>query len=326
MKNDRRLKKACFLWGAAGIVLLLLSCFIGKYGIVWKNLFDAGSMDRQVFLRLRLPRSLMAFLAGAMLSLAGSVYQTVFRNPIASPDVIGTASGASAGAAFGILFLGSGALSVTGCAFAGALLAVAACLLLGRATGKHSAVSLLLCGMVVNALCQAVLMYLKLSADTEHQLAAIEFWLMGGFSDVTSEELLRALPFAAFGTAGIFLMGKRILLLMLDDDEAAMRGMSVPAVRSYALLCATLVTAGIVSSCGLISFIGLIPPHMARLTGKTNSRRVWLLSMFMGGALLTGSDILARSITASEIPVSVITSFIGAPALFVILCGKRRAE
>ena len=319
-----RLKKACLYWGAAGIGLLLLSCFVGKYTLSWEKLMISGSMDRRVFLRLRLPRGLMAFLAGAVLSLSGSIYQTVFRNPIASPDVIGTASGASAGAAFGILFLGGSTLAVTGSAFAGALIAVAACLLLGRATGKNSAVTLLLCGMVVNALCQAILMYLKLTADAEHQLAAIEFWLMGSISDVTGEKLLRVLPFAAIGTMGIFALGRKILLLTLDDDEASMMGVSVPMVRCAALVCATLVTAGVISSCGLISFIGLIPPHMARLTGKTNSRRVWLLSMLMGGALLTGSDILARSIAEAEVPVSIITSFVGAPVLFALLRGKGR--
>lgn len=325
MKTERvRLKRACILWGAAGVMLLLLSCFVGKYALSWDKLLLPASMDRRVFLRLRLPRGLMAFLAGAVLSLSGSVYQTVFRNPIASPDVIGTASGASAGAAFGILFLGAGALAVTGSAFAGALLAVAVCLLLGRATGKNSAVTLLLCGMVVNALCQAVLMYLKLTADTEHQLAAIEFWLMGSFSDVTGDKFLRVVPFAAIGTAGIFILGRKILLLTLDDDEASMMGVSVPMVRCAALALATLATAGIISSCGLISFIGLIPPRMARLTGKTNSRRVWLLSMLMGGALLIGSDILARRIAEAEVPVSIITSLIGAPALFAILRGKRR--
>ena len=302
--------------------MLLLSCFIGKYHISMSAVFTAGSLDRQVFFRLRLPRGIAAYLAGAMLALAGSVYQTVFRNPIASPDVIGTASGASAGAAIGILFLGNSVAAVTGSAFAGALIAVFVCLLLGRATGKNTAVSLLLCGVVVNALCQALLMYLKLTADSEHHLAAIEFWLMGSFADMTADKLMRVIPFAAAGTAGIFILGKKILLLNLNDDEAAMRGVSVPLIRSAALACSTLVTAGIVSVCGLISFVGLIPPHMARLISKTNNRRVWLLSMLTGGAILTLSDILARCAAEAEIPVSIITSALGAPALFILLCVK----
>ena len=325
-EKDKKLNRALLIWGMLSLLLAAASLFAGNFAINWHNVFTVNGMDRRVFLRLRLPRGLMAFTAGAALSLAGSIYQTVFRNPLASPDVIGTASGASAGAAFAIVLMNAGLFGTRLAAFTGSLIAVMACLLLGRLSGRRSTVTILLAGIAVNALCQAVLMFLKYRANSASRLMSIEFWLMGSFSDVTADKFLSLLPPVLIGMAGVFLLRRQINLLSLEDDEAAMLGVNVPLARSAALALSSLITAGIISSCGLISFIGLLPPHMARLRAGTSKPKVWLLSMLMGGSLLILADMAARSFGTSEIPVSVITSFIGAPALLILLVRERRVS
>ena len=277
-------------------------------------------MSGRVFLTLRLPRSLMALAAGFSLSVAGCAYQGVFRNPLAAPDVIGAASGASLGAAGAILFLGGGALATALCAFAGGMAAVVAALLLATLARRRGMVTLLLAGIVVNALFQSALMLLKAAADPERQLAAVEYWIMGSFADVTRGKLLGALPWMALGAAGVFLLRRQILLLGLEDDEARMLGVPVARMRALALAFATLAASAAVSVTGLISFVGLLPPHIARLLTRSGRASTMALAGLIGAALMLTADVLARSVAASEVPVSVVTSLIGAPLLFALLC------
>ena len=312
---------ALVLTGAA----FAASLAVGRYPIDWAQLMADG-MDRRVFLTLRLPRTCMALLAGFALGVAGSVYQAVFQNPLAAPDIIGVSSGASVGAAAAILLFGGGVVLTALLAFAGGMAAVLVVLSLAGFARRQGVTGIVLAGIAVNALTESLLMLMKLTADPEKQLAAIEFWTMGSFADVTLQKLCGVLPLAVIGLAGLFLLHRQILLLGLSEDEARMLGVPVGMMRRVVLLLATLVTGVVVSVTGLISFIGLLAPHIARLRARSSRCSTTVLSGIVGGALLLCADILARSIGSSEIPVSIITSLLGAPFLFWLMCKRGTAQ
>ena len=317
------------LYFAAALVLtgaaFAASLAVGRYPIDWAQLMADG-MDRRVFLTLRLPRTCMALLAGFALGVAGSVYQAVFQNPLAAPDIIGVSSGASVGAAAAILLFGGGVVLTALLAFAGGMAAVLVVLSLAGFARRQGVTGIVLAGIAVNALTESLLMLMKLTADPEKQLAAIEFWTMGSFADVTLQKLCGVLPLAVIGLAGMFLLHRQILLLGLSEDEARMLGVPVGMMRRVVLLLATLVTGVVVSVTGLISFIGLLAPHIARLLARSSRFSTTVLSGIVGGALLLCADILARSIGSSEIPVSIITSLLGAPFLFWLMCKRGTAQ
>lgn len=324
--NSQKLKAAGLLPVIMLPVILLLSFFVGKFNIDFSVIFNSESLDYGVFWRLRVPRSIMALISGAALGMAGNTLQTVFRNPLASPDVIGVASGASAGAAFAIVFAGSSLFSVPFSALCGGLLAVGMVLLLGRLSGKGDTVTLLLAGIVINAIFQALLMVIKLCADSEQTLAGVEFWLMGSFSDTTLSSLVPVLIPVVAGLAALFIMQRPLRLLLLPDDEAAMLGVNVRLTRYLALLFATLVTAAVISENGIISFVGLIAPHIARRLDRTGKSGSMLMSGIIGAELMLVSDMAVRVIGTSELPISVATSVIGAPVLFIMVCRRERVE
>lgn len=314
-------KFLCALCTSLLAALILLSLFTGKYPLRLEKLLDGNELQRRIFLNLRVSRTLVGALGGFALGVSGFVYQTVFRNPLASPDIIGVSSGASAGAAAGILFF-SGAAAVTFSAFAGALSAVAIVLALSTLdrTGKNS--SIVLAGIAVHALAQTALMCLKLTADPERELASIEYWIMGSLNGVSIHSLGGNLPLCLLCLAGLFLLHRQIILLSEEEGEAKMLGVSVGKLRLLVLLTATLAVSCVVSLTGLISFVGLLAPHGARLLTKDNRPGTMVLAGLMGGILLLGADILARSVSAVELPVSIFTSLLGAPFL-ISLIGRR---
>lgn len=301
--------------------LFLGSLLIGKYPFSVTELLKGNAREWNIFTTLRLARALTGLFGGFVLGVTGFVYQTVFRNPLASPDIIGVSSGASAGAALGILLFG-GAAAVTATAFFGALLAVGMAVLLASSdrTGRNS--SLVLSGIAVHAVMQAVLMSLKILADPERQLSAIEFWIMGSLAGVRMVDIKLSFIVSAICVLALFLLHRQTLLLSQEEGEAMMLGADVKKLRILILLFATLAVAAIVSITGLISFIGLLAPHTARLLTKDNKSRTMLLSGLLGAALLLLADILARSIGSSELPVSIFTSIMGAPFLIVLAMRK----
>lgn len=304
---------------------VLLSLGTGKFHIDPAKLADPLSADSRVFLNLRLGRTCAALVSGAVLGTAGFVFQTVFRNPLASPDVAGVASGASAGAALSILLFSGMSALTPALAFAGGLLAMLIVVLLNAATERFGIASLVVCGVCVNALFQAALTVIKLCADREHIIASIEFWLMGSFSAVTLKQLLRVLPFALAGMAGLVILRRPVTLLAFSDDEADMLGVPVSKTRAAALLLSTLSVSAVISLSGLISFVGLLAPHIARLLAG-RKKDTFMLSAVIGALLLLIADILARSAAATELPVSVFTSFLGVPCLLGILFARNRRE
>lgn len=302
---------------------VLLSLAVGRYPITWHGLWN-DPYTTKIFIKLRLARTVMVLVAGIALGVAGSVYQMVFRNPLAAPDMIGVASGASAGAAAGILFFGGGAVTTTLWAFGGGFLAVLAALSLSALARDRGIGNLVLSGIVVSSLAQSVLMLMKLTADPEKELASIEFWSMGSFADITSSKLLGVLPWIGLGLLGLSLLRRHILLLGLEEDEARMLGSPVGILRPVILMLATLMTGAVISVTGLISFIGLLAPHIARLLTGSSRFSTTALSGVCGACLLLLSDVVARSMGSGEVPISIITSLMGAPFLFWLMC--RRGE
>ena len=306
------------------IALAVASLFVGKYPLAIDGLLAGDEMQWRVFVTLRCSRAIVGVVGGFALGVAGFIYQTVFRNPLASPDIIGVSSGASAGAAAGILFL-SGAAAVTLCAFGGALLAVALALALSSLdrSGKNS--TIVLSGIAVHSLAQTVLMCLKLTADPERELASIEYWIMGSLNGISIYSIGVNLILCIVCIAGLFLLHRQVILLSTEEAEARMLGVNVSKLRLIILLLATLVVSSVVSLTGLISFVGLLAPHGARMITKDNRIGTMLLSGLLGGILLCGADMLARSAAATELPVSIFTSLLGVPFLvFLIVRGRRK--
>ena len=316
-------KYFCFWSGIIVLLLTAVSLFVGKYPLSVEKLLAADPLQWRVFFTLRCSRTLVGLIGGFILGVAGFVYQTVFRNPLASPDIIGVSSGASAGAAAGILFL-SGAVSVTMSAFAGALLAVVLALALSSLdrSGKHQ--TIVLAGIAVHSLAQTVLMALKLTADPEQELAAIEYWIMGSLNGINLYAIGGNMLLGIVCMAVLFLLHRHIVLLSAEEGEARMLGVNVVQLRLLILLLATLAVSSVVSLTGLISFVGLLAPHGARILAKDNRSGTMLLSGLAGSILLCGADILARSAAASELPVSIFTSLIGAPFLVLVIVRGRR--
>lgn len=323
MKANR--KPPLCLFAALGLLLFGgLSLFVGKYPLSLAALLAGDPMHWRVFLTLRLSRTAVGIIGGFSLGVAGFVYQTVLRNPLASPDIIGVSSGASAGAAAGILFF-SGAAAVTASAFLGGMAAMALCLLLAGLdrSGRNS--TIVLGGIAVHSLSQTILMCLKLTADPERELAAIEYWIMGSLNGVSSHSMIPALSLCVLCILVLFLLHRQVLLLSMGEGEARMLGVSVGKTRLLVLLFATLAVACVVSLTGLISFVGLLAPHCARLLRKDNRPGTMALSGLLGGILLCGGDLLARSVASSELPVSIFTSALGAPFLiYLILRGRKQ--
>ena len=305
------------------ITLAILSLCIGKYPLSIEKLFAGDDLQWRVFLTLRLSRTIVGIIGGFALGAAGFVFQTVFRNALASPDIIGVSSGASAGAAAGILFL-SGALATTLASFAGALGAVVVALFLSSLdkAGKNS--TIVLAGIAVHSLAQTLLMCLKLTADPERELASIEYWIMGSLSGISGYSISFNLALCILCVCILFLLHRQVIMLSTEEGEARMLGVSVTPLRLLILLTATLSVASVISLTGLISFIRLLAPHTARLLTKDNKIQTMFLSGLIGGILLCGADILARSVSSTELPVSIFTSLLGAPFLIYLILQQRR--
>ena len=329
--NNRKRTALCLL-GAALCVFMAFGAALalGRYPITPAALLAGDAMAVRTFTVLRLPRAVMALIGGFGLGVAGFVYQTVFRNPLASPDIIGVSSGASVGAAFAILFVSSGALSTTVCAFAGGLAAVFLSLGLAAAAPGRSKMSLVLAGIAVHALAQklltrqnnlsqSLLMLLKLTADPEKELASIEYWIMGSLAAVTRSRVWFPVPVVLVCCAAIFALHRQALLLSIEEGEARLLGVRVGAMRLLLLTLATMTVAAVVSVTGLISFVGLLAPHSARLLAGHNRRSACLLSGLLGSALLLAADTLAKTAASTELPVSIFTSLLGVPFLLYLI-------
>lgn len=314
---------------AAVITAAVVSVCVGKYTITTADIQamlkgeQVQAMTRKVFTTLRLPRTVMALIAGIGLGIAGSVYQIIFKNPLASPDIIGIAGGANLGAAVAIVSVStSGMIAIAAGAFWGGLIAVVCVMLLVKATRSRSTSTYVLAGIVINTISKAAIMALKYFADPENELAAMEYWEMGTFGNTTLSKLLSIRPMFLIGLAGILLLRRQIELMSLSDNECRALGVRLRPVRAAVLALSTLMVGSIISVTGLISFAGLIAPHTARLMLRRNDSTTIIMSGLVGAFVVLTADILARVLYSAELPISILTTVIGVPILIYFLCAR----
>lgn len=311
---------------AAGIVLALSR---GDYPIppgqvaalLWSPSPDLAASD--VVWSIRLPRIAAAVLTGASLAAAGAAYQTLFRNPLASPALLGVSSGAGFGAALAMLAQAS-ALVVQSAAFAGGLAAVTLALALSNRLGRGSILILILSGLVISALFQAFTSGLKYLADPQDTLPAIVFWLLGSLARATSHDLVIAAPPALCGLVLLMLLRWPTQVIEAGDDEARTLGVRVNLVRLLVIAAATLATAAAVSVAGVVGWIGLLVPHLARLLVGAAYPLLLPASMLLGALFLVAVDTLCRTAFPIELPLGIVTAILGAPLFIAILIRAKR--
>lgn len=322
--------KLSIRWQLVLLILPVLTAFvclcIGRISISPAQVFAAITGDSQVSVmtsmtlwNLRLPRILLAALAGAGLSAAGCTFQSLFANPLATPDTLGVSSGASFGAALGLLL----GLPLLGVQLTALLMGGAAVAMTWAAgSGKNRGLStVVLAGIMMGSLFNAMVSLVKFLADEESQLPAITYWLMGGLNNAAFETLLLGAPPILAGIAILYLLRWRLNLLPLSEDEARSSGVNISMLRGIAVICATMVTASCVSMCGQVGWVGLLVPHMCRMKFGSNHLSLLPASISFGAAFLIVVDTVARSASAQEIPISILTAIIGAP-FFIILMRK----
>lgn len=329
-KNTYNYRNKIILLTAIQVLLLLAvlvwSVITGQYPLTLKGLLSGDTMSIMVFKRLRLPRALMGVIGGFGLSISGYIYQLIFKNPLASPDIVGVSSGASAGAALAIVAVSASVPVISISAFIGAVTALIITLLTAYLVPGRNSYTIVLAGIAIHSVAQTILMFLKLAADPEKQLASIEYWIMGSLNGISRDSL--AIPFLTT-LAGFIIMAvlyRQVLILSTSEEEAVSLGVNVAILRFIILMLATLIVSSIICVTGLISFIGLIAPHIARLLTKRNDIFTYITSGFTGAILLTLADILARSVSSSELPVSIFTSLLGAPLLIILLIRANKKE
>ena len=270
--------------------------------------------------RLRLPRILLALLTGAGLAVSGCAFQSLFSNPLATPDTLGVASGASFGAALGLIF-GFGILGVQLMSFVLGITAVVLTVITGSGKGRNGMSGVVLAGIMIGSLFSALISLVKFTADTESELPAITYWLMGSLDSASYKTLALGAPSIIVGILVLFLIRWRMNLLPLSEEEATASGVNIKLLRTITILCATMITASCVSMCGQVGWVGLLVPHICRMKFGNNHLKLIPASILFGAAFMVAVDTIARSITASSLPISILTAIIGAP-FFIVLMRK----
>ena len=322
--------------GAVFAAALFGSVLLGRFSVTPKELFrlllsrltetEPGWRDgaENVVFQIRLPRVAAAALIGAALAAAGVSYQGMFRNPMVSPDILGASTGAGFGAALAIL-LGAGYFGISMSAFVFGLLAVAAAYLVSCMSRTNQTIALILAGMMVSSLFSAGTSYLKLVADTQQQLPAITYWLMGSLSSIKPRDVLFLVIPVTLGLVPLLILSWRMNLLTLGEEEARSMGVNTRLLRFTVILCATLLTASSVAVSGMIGWVGLVIPHFCRMLFGYDYRRLIPAAALFGASFLIVVDDIARLATAGEIPLGILTAFVGAPIfLYLILTGGAR--
>ena len=318
------------------VVLLLALCIIfalttGQYHIkletLWRivsaRLLGQGigedlSVPAMVLWSVRLPRVLMAILAGAALSVGGVVFQSIMKNPLVSPSFLGVTHGAVFGASIAIIFFSKSALSVESFAFFWAVVAVALVYVIGN-RGINTITTLVIAGVIVSTFFMAAGSFLKYVADPFEHLPAIVFWTMGGLNNVIWANVIRAIVIISIGIGVICVFRGKLNLMALGDEEALSMGINVKSSRILFMLFGTLIVAAGSSSCGIIMWVDLIVAHISRLIVGPDHGRLVPFAAVLGALFLLLTDTIVRILPNGEIPISIVTSFIGAPLLGYLL-------
>jgi iron complex transport system permease protein len=329
-------KRILYLSAIGLVVLALTSLMLGKFAVSPTNVLsvlfakitgETGKLDpilSNVIWNIRLPRVAAGLCVGAALAAAGATYQGLFRNPLVSPDILGVSAGASLGAVIGIYFsMPVATIQLLG--FGGGLLAVAAVYAVGSTIRNRDPVLVLvLSGIAIGALIGSGLSLIKILADPYDQLPAITYWLLGSLTAVSSSDILSVFPAFIIGIIPLILLRWRINLLTLGDEEAKSLGVETRYLRPVLIASATLITAAAVSITGIIGWIGLVIPHIARLLVGPDFRKLLPMSMILGAGYLLIVDMLARMIAQIEIPLGILTAVVGAPFFIWLLASDRK--
>jgi iron complex transport system permease protein len=280
-----------------------------------------------VLLQVRLPRLLAAMLVGGGLALAGAAYQGLFNNPMVSPDILGASAGAGFGAALGIL-LGLNVVVIQGMSFVMGLVAVGLAWSIGSGLCRRGdpVLMLVLVGILVSSVFTALITLTKYLADPMNAMQAITFWLLGSFASINPKDVkLSAIPILA-GCVPLFLLRWRLNVLCLGEEEARTLGLNTLWLRLIVIVSATLITAASVSICGMVGWIGLVVPHLARMVVGPNYKVLVPTAALMGACFLLLVDDVARTAGALEIPVGILTALIGAPFFLFLLMRERKGH
>lgn len=309
-------------------VVALICLGIGRYSISPLQILhsfgdsiigNAGDvMAKTVIFKVRLPRILLALAAGAGLACSGAAFQGLFSNPLATPDTLGVASGASFGAVLAMMFH----WNLIGVQLLALVFGLVSCFLtyqISRIKGKSSIIMIILSGMVISSLFQALVSIVKYMADPEDELPSITYWLMGSMSTVTYKSLMFGLPFIITGAVIIWALKWRLNILSLNEDEAKSMGLNIKVLRLFIIIASSLITASVISMCGQVGWVGLLIPHISRMLLGSNNKTVVPLSISFGSIFMVIIDTFARSASSAEIPISILTAIIGAPVFISLL-------
>ncbi|WP_314979059.1 iron ABC transporter permease [Campylobacter rectus] len=338
MFGKKSVKLKPILIALSPAVCFLFSMSIGHYEVSAYEVLDMlfskltasemryGDMMQTVVFEVRLPRVILAMMVGCSLSVSGAVYQCVFKNPMASPNILGTSSGAGLGTALAIIF-SFGAVYTQMISFAFGLLAVAITYAISAKIGRRGNLILVfvLTGILVSTVFQALISLVKYTADPYEKLPAITFWLMGSLSTAGKNDILIILIPFILGIVPLFLMRWRLNILSLGDDDIKCLGIDVRNLRLIVIGCSTLLTASCVSVAGIIGWVGLIVPHIARMLVGSNFIALLPSSALIGATYLLLIDDAARGIFKAEIPLSILTALIGAPYFIYLLVKTKDA-
>jgi iron complex transport system permease protein len=319
------------------VVLLIVLAFTfiiaiisGRYPISLNTFFEIIKGNRADYLvevsiikNLRIPRTIVAMLVGASLSLSGLIYQEVFRNKLVSPDFLGVSSGASVGAALAII-LGLSAWFISIFAFVLGIASMLLTLFFANLINKQSPTILVLSGIVVSSLMSALISIIKYLAPSDIVLADITFWLMGSFANIKYDALVIMLPVVLIGTGTLFLLRWKINIIGQGRFEAQSQGLNYRKYLILVIVIATFLTATSVSLAGVISWVGLVVPHIVRFLVGKNTKHTIPLTILFGAIFTIIADVLSRSFTGSEIPLSAITGLLGTVIFGFTLYFNRR--
>jgi iron complex transport system permease protein len=329
----RRNEMTLLILGILLLILIVISFRLGRYPVNTKELagillskffkiekFWADNMETVLY-NIRLPRIALACLVGCCLSAAGASYQGVFQNPMAAPDILGASSGAAFGAALAILNNGS-SRAIALSAFFFSLLTVALVSFISKRAKGNKILGLVLSGIMVSSLFSAGTSFIKLVADPNDQLPAITYWLMGSLSGTKKGDVLFVILPMAMGLIPLLLIRWRMNVLTLGDDEAKTMGVNANQIRLIVIICSTLITAASVSVSGMIGWVGLVIPHLSRKLVGNNYKHLIPASMLFGAIFLLLVDNVSRNLLTTEIPLGILTAFIGAPFFIYLITRK----
>lgn len=317
------------------VIGLLLALFLGRYPIsvnetlivlkegLFSNTITSDSIDFSLIWDIRMPRAILGLMVGGTLGICGTALQGLFKNPLVDTGILGVSSGAGFGAALAIVLF-SNSISIYILAFVFSMLAVFISIRVGRIKQYTSTILLVLGGVIVSSIFSSLISLLKYVADPYNELPSIVFWMMGSLANASYEHILIAGIPMFIGVTGLLLISWRINVLSIGELEAQTLGLNAKFYRMIVVICTSLATAGAVAVCGIVSWIGLIIPHIGRMIVGNDNRKLMPVSFALGASLLMLIDLIGRLITGGELPLNILTALVGGP-FYIYLLKKTKA-